>query len=69
MADFKVERQQLQSGRWIQVLVYEHNGEPWRVFLGPAGNEQDAMAMSVSLENAIKTIAGQAEPNEPPVSA
>ena len=61
MQEFRVERHQLESGRWVQVLVYERRGEPWRVYLGPAGDERDAMAMSVSLENAIKAIAGHLE--------
>jgi hypothetical protein len=67
--DFKVERHQLESERWIQVLVYERKGESWHVYLGPAGNERDAMVMSVSLENAIKAIAGRGESSEPPALA
>jgi hypothetical protein len=64
MAEFKVESQQFESGRWIQVLVYERNGQPWRVMVGTVAEECEAM--SVSLENAIKAIAGRGEPSEPP---
>ena len=61
MQAFRVERHQLESGRWVQVLVYERRHEPRHIYLGPAGDERDAMAMSVSLENAIKAIAGHLE--------
>jgi predicted ATP-dependent Lon-type protease len=32
MAELSVERHQLESGRWIQVLVHERNAAPRTVF-------------------------------------
>jgi len=61
MAEFHVEKQQLESGRWIQVLVYARKGQPYHVVIGTVDDERTATTMSFSVENAITRIAGEAE--------
>lgn len=53
---FTVERQQLESGRFVQVVRHGREGSDSSLVIATSEIEQEAIAMSVALANAIQAI-------------